>query len=84
MAPYQYSPLDEDAKEIRLLTLLSGDFYPEIRILIHTTSLTVDNPPVFEALSYAWGSAKDPINIKIGPLHHAESVRGLALSPIQE
>lgn len=84
---HQYAPLDEDAKEIRLLTLLSEEFSPEIRVLIHTTTLEVDNRTLFEALSYAWGSTEDP-KTKVGlsgntTPHHAELVHLVALSSIQ-
>ena len=49
---YRYSPLKK-AENIRLLTLLPGEFSADIRILIHKTRLTVDKKnPVFEALSY--------------------------------
>jgi hypothetical protein len=55
MAPYQYSPLNEDAKEVRILTLLSEESSPDLRMQIDTAPLTAENPPVFEALSYTWG-----------------------------
>lgn len=66
MVPYQYSPLNEETNEIRLLTLFSENSSPEIRILIYKTPLTFDNPSVFEALSYTWGSSRDLVNIKVG------------------
>lgn len=66
MAPYQYSPLNEEAKEIRLLTLLGDAFPDKPRIIISKVPLTTENPPVFEALSYTWGTAEDPVHIKVG------------------
>jgi hypothetical protein len=67
MAPSQYSPLNEDAKEVRILTLLSEESSPDLRMQIDTASLTAENPPVFEALSYTWGSTTLSVNIRVGP-----------------
>lgn len=64
--PYQYSPLDDDLNEIRLLTLHGGDFTANIQISIQTTLLSPENPPIYEALSYVWGSTKNLIDIRIG------------------
>jgi hypothetical protein len=64
--PYQYSPLDEETREIRLLTLLPGIFSAEIHILLHVTSFTEHYTPKYEALSYAWGSTENPVAIKVG------------------
>ena len=63
---YQYTPLNDDLKEIRLLTLHEGGFKADIHISIHTVPLTADNPPTYEALSYVWGSLEDPIDIHVG------------------
>ena len=64
--PYQYTPLNNDLKEIRLLTLHEGDFKADIHISIDTVPLTPDDPPTYEALSYVWGSLKNPIDIQVG------------------
>ena len=64
--PYQYTPLNDDLKEIRLLTLYGGDFKADIHISIRTVPLSPDNPPTYEALSYVWGSLKNPIDIHVG------------------
>ena len=63
---YQYTPLNDDLKEIRLLTLHEGDFKADIHISIDTVLLTPDNPPTYEALSYVWGSLENPIDIHVG------------------
>jgi len=63
---YQYLPLNEFAQEIRLLILLPGSFSSEIQILLHKTTLTNDDPPNYEALSYAWGSGDNQARVKIG------------------
>ena len=65
-APYQYTPLNDDLKEIRLLTLHQGGFKADIHISIHTVPLTPENPPKYEALSYEWGSLENPIDIHVG------------------
>lgn len=65
-ASYQYTPLNEDRNEIRLLTLHEGRFKMDIHISIHTVPLTPDNIPTYEALSYVWGSLEDPIDIQVG------------------
>ena len=55
MAPYQYQPLDEAKKEIRLLTLHPGSHESPIIISLKTVVLSKKKIPHFEALSYAWG-----------------------------
>ena len=64
--PYKYTPLNDDLKEIRLLTLHEGEFKADIQISIHTVCLNPDNPPTYEALSYVWGSQENPIDIHVG------------------
>jgi hypothetical protein len=64
MALYKYSPLT-GAREIRLLTLLPGDFHSEIEILLHNATLSEDSPPLFEAVSYVWGSTDNLLKVKV-------------------
>ena len=66
MVPYQYQPLDEKAHNIRLMTLLPGNFSSEVRVLLTITPFEKDHPPVFDALSYVWGDSSTPKNIFIG------------------
>ena len=66
MAPYQYLPLNEDLNEIRTLTLHPGKFSADIHISIQNVVLTTETRPIYEALSYAWGSTEDPVDIRIG------------------
>ena len=75
--PYQYTPLNEEVNEIRLMTLHEGDFMSEIKVSISTTVLTPDNPPTYEALSYVWGSQKNPLDVKVGS-HTITVTRNLA------
>jgi hypothetical protein len=63
---YVYSPLNEEAQEIRLLTLLPGTFSSKIRLTLDITPFTESHTPDFEAVSYTWGSTKHPVNIFIG------------------
>ncbi|EON65766.1 hypothetical protein W97_05005 [Coniosporium apollinis CBS 100218] len=48
-----YKPLDPSRREIRLITLAGGEFSDDIRCSLSAVSL--DNEPVYEALSYVWG-----------------------------
>jgi hypothetical protein len=54
MNDYQYSPLNEVAGEIRLLTLLPGKFSSPIRILLDIALFAETEVSEFEALSYTW------------------------------
>jgi hypothetical protein len=64
--PYVYSPLQASSKKIRLLTLLPGPFGTDIHCQLHKTDLHRNSPPLYEALSYAWGSEEDLVVIQIG------------------
>lgn len=65
-SPYTYTLLDEAAYEIRILTLHPGAFTDPVTVSLTITSFTPDQVPVFEALSYAWGSPEKPENILVG------------------
>lgn len=65
MAKYDYTPLDEEAGEITLLKLLPGHFNAPVRITIRRKVLSAENTPEFEALSYAWGSPSDRLDISV-------------------
>ena len=56
---YQYSSIDKGASEIRLMTLLPGGFGSKVRITIRNIRLSKSSKPVYEALSYTWGSVID-------------------------
>jgi Heterokaryon incompatibility protein (HET) len=68
MRPYQYSALNEEAQEIRLLALLPGEVTSPIQIEILKAPFDPDSNsiPIFEALSYAWGSTENPVAITVG------------------
>ena len=65
LAPYRYTPLNDDLKEIRLLNLQKGKFEEEIRISICTGRLFPENPPIYEALSYVWGSTDHMVDVRV-------------------
>ncbi|KAL8833935.1 MAG: hypothetical protein Q9170_004011 [Blastenia crenularia] len=77
MGPYEYTPLNEEAKEIRLLTLLPDDYDTPIRISIEIAILSASEVPQFEALSYAWGDVSDltDIFIQVSPSKRSELQR---------
>jgi hypothetical protein len=66
MARFRYTPLDENVGEIRLVTLIPGPFSADIQVFIHHAKLKLQNTPVYEALSYVWGSINNPVDIKVG------------------
>jgi hypothetical protein len=57
------SPLDKEAQEVRLLTLLPGSFASEIRVCIQNWPFSGVYVPDFEAFSYTWGSAENLMTI---------------------
>ena len=62
---YHYSPIDKEVSEIQLMTLLPGTFGSRICLPIDSTVLSENSVPEYEALSYAWGSAKRSANIDV-------------------
>ncbi|CAJ2501338.1 Uu.00g041910.m01.CDS01 [Anthostomella pinea] len=59
MVGYRYEPLP--GKDfIRLVTIHPGEFADDIVISLEVTAFPLDNPPVYEALSYVWGLPSDP------------------------
>jgi hypothetical protein len=57
MGDIPYHPLDAEKKEIRLLTIQPGEWDDVVRCRLDTVSL--DEKPVYEALSYVWGGSVD-------------------------
>ncbi len=66
MSTYTYTRLTPETANIRLLTLLPGAFDDEIRITLDTALIIDRYNPAYEALSYTWGSADNPVNIVVG------------------
>ena len=65
MDSYSYTALNESAGQIRLLSLPPGEFGDEIVIYIQEFVLSISEKPIFEALSYIWGSDADMVPIVI-------------------
>ena len=65
MDSYSYTALNESAGQIRLLSLLPGDFGDEMLISIQEVVLSMSEKPIFEALSDVWGSDADMVPIVI-------------------
>ncbi|KAI1114153.1 heterokaryon incompatibility protein-domain-containing protein [Nemania sp. NC0429] len=63
MAALQYTPLDPSKKQIRLLTLLSGEWDDRIHCELHVVSL--HDQPKYEALSYTWGPQVHLVDVHI-------------------
>ncbi|KAI4112128.1 MAG: hypothetical protein LQ339_000136 [Xanthoria mediterranea] len=80
MAEYKYTPLNEKAGEIRLMTLLPGRFNAPVCITLETKVLSHANIPDFQALSYAWGSELDRLNIHVVAGRGVQGVKSAALS----
>ncbi|KAJ0120498.1 hypothetical protein J7T55_015227 [Diaporthe amygdali] len=59
----QYSPLDTQKSEIRLVTLLPGQSRDAIRCTLSIASL--DSAPEYTALSYVWGDLSKTIPITV-------------------
>ncbi|KAI9651350.1 hypothetical protein NHQ30_001391 [Ciborinia camelliae] len=50
---HSYQALEVSKEEVRVVTLLAGDFPSDISCILTTVSLK--NEPIYEALSYVWG-----------------------------
>ncbi|KAF8864312.1 hypothetical protein BDZ45DRAFT_34306 [Acephala macrosclerotiorum] len=61
--PYLYFALNKATQEIRLLTIHPGAFDSELRLSLETVSFPKDSDLQFEALSYAWGSLENAVEI---------------------
>ncbi|KAJ4991558.1 heterokaryon incompatibility protein [Stagonosporopsis vannaccii] len=60
-------PLDTDKHEIRLLHLEPAPFADDIKVRLETVSL--DDVPNYEALSYAWGTMPSPLPVLVDVCH---------------
>ncbi len=66
MAAYQYSPFSQNG--IRLTTLRPGAFHDTLCIELQEVQFSPTEPPVYEALSYVWGSTEDRVPVQVsGP-----------------
>ncbi|KAF7177623.1 hypothetical protein CNMCM7691_005952 [Aspergillus felis] len=60
---FSYSPLNPEAAEIRLLTILPDKNGKKVKCTLQTVSL--NNSPQFEALSYVWGNVVEKVEISV-------------------
>lgn len=70
---YRYEPIDEDSRQIRLLTLCPGSGLDEVQVSLGNVELEEHNTPVFEALSYAWGPPAKAEAIRVKPADDAHA-----------
>jgi hypothetical protein len=80
--PHVYTSLDETAKQIRLLKLLPGNFTDQIKVTLEAVHFTAEHVPEFEAISYAWGSEENPVDVFIGPQSSSETLDSSTTSSI--
>jgi len=78
--PYKYLPLNEAAQEIRLLTILPGEFSSELQATLHIAAFNKYSSLEFEALSYTWGAAENPVDILIGKSGSIKVTQNLAVA----
>ena len=82
MKSYKYSNLNGD--EIRLLHLLPCSASRDVRIKIETVTLSADQLPQYEALSYAWGSTQDPSQVNVAVVSTYERLISKTRTPSVE
>lgn len=75
--PYEYTALNREASEIRLMTLLPGSFGSDVLITIQNVVHSKSRVPTYEALSYAWGLNDKCVHIRV---KEPEEVRSLAVT----
>jgi hypothetical protein len=73
--PFQYPPVDNNKNEIRLLDLGPGKSVDVFQCTLYTVSL--DNPPPYEALSYTWGPREQSSTIILNENGHLDITRNL-------
>lgn len=64
---FQYDPLPGDPRRyIRILTIHPGAFDDDIKLSLDVDFFDLDSPPVYEALSYTWGSQRNRKSVGLG------------------
>jgi hypothetical protein len=66
MPLYQYQRLDAAKREVRFVHIRPGSQDEELSVIIVHALFSIPDPPLYEALSYTWGSEENPqiINVK--------------------
>jgi hypothetical protein len=72
---YIHKPFKRPKQQIRLLELLPGAQDQDIELNIHTMDFSPTSPPLYEALSYAWGEEAHTVPVRAGDNEY------LAISP---
>lgn len=63
---YQYDHLAAGNNHMRLLTFLSGEPSAKLSVTLNNAPFSTQDPPSYGALSYAWGSTKNPAFVTVG------------------
>lgn len=81
MAPYYYSPL-LSSSHIRVIKIAHDDTSPDapLRCTIHQIELSEEDPPVYSALSYTWGSNADTQPLLCANEGRPDAVRELRIT----
>ena len=64
LEPYRYASLNADKKEIRLIRASSWNQDEDI-LAFEVTSVSLDAPPEYTALSYVWGSSEKVASVML-------------------
>ncbi|KAI8716315.1 HET domain-containing protein [Fusarium sp. LHS14.1] len=65
MPQFQYRGLGERRQPIRLVTIFPGCDRQPVSLQLHHTIMTQETPPIYEALSYVWGSSDDGVAVSV-------------------
>ncbi|EEU43574.1 uncharacterized protein NECHADRAFT_82497 [Fusarium vanettenii 77-13-4] len=65
MPQFQYRGLGEGDQPIRLVTILPGSDRQPVSLQIRHTIMAQETPPIYEALSYVWGSSDDGVAVSV-------------------
>lgn len=69
---YLYTPLNEQALQIRLLVIPPGEPEDRLEVLLYTRSSSQDVTLSYEAVSYAWGSTENLVGISVTTASHGD------------
>ncbi|KAF2995165.1 hypothetical protein E8E14_001903 [Neopestalotiopsis sp. 37M] len=61
----KYQSLDPSLRQIRLLTLLPASDIVEDTVSAILQTVSLNDEPAFEALSYVWGDGRDTVEINV-------------------
>lgn len=64
MASLKYMPLSKP-QDFRLINISAGSFNEPLRLEMYNSTLSDDEIPSYEALSYVWGSIENPVMVHV-------------------